>query len=487
MTPASAPRGRFVSVGTKLAAITSLVLLLVSAVLFVQLSAREHGKLIAAKTAAASMVTQLVETELRVAVDFGDAADMAAQLDHLRTNPDIVGAAVWSATAPSPIVQWRADGAPANEAPLRGAPDGAVVTTDWLVSTRTVVNRAGIPVARLTVIFSLRPENDAFRATRRHLFWGSAGLVLVTAVLLGLLARRYVIAPLRRLADAASSLANGEMSSGVDVVSNDEIGDLTRAFNVMGSAVVERQNQLQGEMDLAQRIQTAILPTTLAAPGLEISAAMLPAADVGGDYYDVLPLEHGCWIGIGDVAGHGLDAGLIMLMMQSLVAGLVKRDPAAPPSEVLCAMNEVLFDNVRNRLKRDDHATLTLLRYDRSGHVVFAGAHEDILVHRAALGRCEVIQTPGTWVGARRDIRRGTTNTSLQLSAGDVMLLYTDGVTELRSPAGEEFGMDRLLAIFEELHAEPAARIKSCVLDALAAWSSAPADDITLLVARYEG
>jgi len=487
MNPAPGPQRRFVSLGTKLAAVTSIVLVLISAVLFVELSAREHAKLIAAKTGAAFMVTQLLGTELRAALDFGDTADIAAQLDHLHTNADIVAAAVWSNTADTPTAQWTTGGGPANIAPARDQRDGASVSSEWLVATETVVNRGGIPVARLTVTFSLRPENEAFQASRRHLFLISGGLAIFTAALLGLLARRYVISPLRRLSDEATSLANGKKSSRVDVTSDDEIGDLTRAFNVMGAAVVARQEQLQGEMDLAQRIQTAILPRSLEVPGLDVAAAMLPAAEVGGDYYDVLPVVDGCWIGMGDVAGHGLDAGLIMLMMQSVVAGLVRRDPGAPPSDVLCVLNEVLFDNVRNRLKREDHATLTLFRYDRSGRVVFAGAHEDILVFRADGGACEVISTPGTWVGARRDIRRGTVDTMLQLRPGDIMLLYTDGVTELRNAAGEELGIDGLTALLERLHTKSTALIKSEILEALGAWSGAPDDDITLLVARYTG
>jgi serine phosphatase RsbU (regulator of sigma subunit) len=479
---------RFLSLGTKVVTITSLVLLLISAALFVQLSARERTKLIAAKTTATFMVTELLATELRAALDFGDTADIAAQLDHLHTNPDIVGAAVWSTAAlDTPTAQWSTDGGPANAAPAADAADGAVVSADWLVATQTVTNRAGIPVARLTIIFSLARENEAFAASRLRLFWMSGGLALFTAALLGVLARRYVISPLRRLSEAASALALGRGSSSVEVLANDEIGDLTRAFNVMGAAVVARQEQLQGEMALAQHIQTAILPRSLRVPGLELSAAMVPAAEVGGDYYDVLPVEDGSWIGVGDVAGHGLDAGLIMLMMQSIIAGLVQRDPKASPGELLCVLNAVLFDNVRNRLMRDDHATLTLFRYDRSGRVVFAGAHEDILVYRAESGTCELIGTPGTWVGARRDIRRGTVDNDLQLRPGDVMLLYTDGVTEMRNEAGEGFGIDRLTTMLDMLHGEPVGRIKDDLLDALRTWSSTPDDDITLLVARYTG
>ncbi|MDB4996677.1 MAG: uncharacterized protein JWM74_4109 [Myxococcaceae bacterium] len=468
--------------------ITGGVLLLVCAIVFVQLTARERTKLISAKTRAASMLTQLVAIELGAALDFGDADDAAAQLRHLHSNPDIVGASVWALGAQTPTAEWTTSGAPTSTAPELAEADGAITSADWLMATRTVVNRTGAPIARLRITFSLRPENDAFRASRRELFGMTAGLALVTGAVLALLSRRYVVKPLRNLSDAASALARGDLSAArVDVLSNDEIGALTRAFNVMGTAVVKRQRDLQDEMALAQHIQTSVLPRSLHVEALELAATMVPTAEVGGDYYDILPVEHGCWIGIGDVAGHGLDAGLIMLMIQASVAALAKSDPAATPSDVVCAMNAVLYDNIRNRLQRDDHATLTLLRYDRSGRVVFAGAHEDIVVYRAAEQRCEVIATPGTWVGAREDVRRGTVDSSLQLAKGDVMLLYTDGVTEMRDARGEPFGFDRLCAEIVRMHAEPVEEIQRHLLATLLSWSSAPDDDVTFVIARYVG
>jgi HAMP domain-containing protein/signal transduction histidine kinase len=236
---------RFVSLGTKLAAVTSCVLVLVSACLFIELTTRERTKLIAAKTSAASMLTQLLATELAAALDFGDADDVARQLGHLKTNPDIAGAAVWSDPSEAPTASWTSAGVPVLTAPNPGDPDGALVSPEWLVSTRTVVNPKGKPMGRFRVSFSLRPENEAFRTSRRHLFWMTSGFTLATALLLMLLARRYMIGPLHRLAAAAGAVAEGDMSVHVEVEANDEIGNLTRAFNLMGKAVASRQEQIE--------------------------------------------------------------------------------------------------------------------------------------------------------------------------------------------------------------------------------------------------
>src|SRR5688500_5706261 len=118
---------------------------------------------------------------------------------------------------------------------------------------------------------------------------------------------------------------------------------------------------------------------------------MIPATEVGGDCYDVVPFEGGAWLSIGDVAGHGLGAGVVMMMLQSSVAAVLRNNTEISPSSALSIVNAVIFDNVKQRLGQDEHATLMLLRYEHSGRIVFAGAHEEPLVYRARSGRCEVL------------------------------------------------------------------------------------------------
>src|SRR5262249_485431 len=157
------------------------------------------------------------------------------------------------------------------------------------------------------------------------------------------------------------------------------------------------------------KIQTSILPKEkqLAIKNLEIAASMDPATEVGGDYYDFLPIEAepgSCFIAIGDVAGHGLNAGLVMMMIQSIVSALVRSvGPEPSPRDMLQVLNAVMYENIRERLLQDEHATLSLLRYTPNGEIVWAGAHEDLLFCRAADGVCERIPTPGTWLGAMED------------------------------------------------------------------------------------
>jgi serine phosphatase RsbU (regulator of sigma subunit) len=478
---------RRLSLEARLGAVTVLVLVLASTTLFIELSARDRAKLMSAKASAAAMVTQLLANELSPDIDFGDVDDVSATLNYLRGNPEIVSAAVWAApVGDEPLAAWVRPGAPVSSRPAPDDADGAQTSPDWLVATRTILGRHRTQLGRVRVVFTLAPENDAFRASRWQLLGMTAGLSALAAIVLGLLARRYVVGPLKRLAYAAGALADGDLSARVEIRRNDEISDLARAFNVMSDAVRFREERLHKELELAKRIQTSILPRSLEVPGLELSAVMLPTTQVGGDYYDVLPVEGGCWIGIGDVAGHGLDAGLFMLMTQSIVASLVAQNPSASPRDVVCVLNEVLVDNIRNRLQRDDHATLTVIHYDESGELVLAGAHEDIIVCRSRTGRCEAVATPGTWVGGRRDIRAGTVESRFLLEPRDVMLLYTDGVVELRNAQGEPFGFERLCAELERVHHEDVSKIQEHLLSAVGEWGTAE-DDVTMVVARYVG
>jgi serine phosphatase RsbU (regulator of sigma subunit) len=247
----------------------------------------------------------------------------------------------------------------------------------------------------------------------------------------------------------------------------------------------EEHGRLTAELEIARRIQTSLLPATLHVPGLEIAARMETFTEVGGDYYDVIAVEGGAWLGIGDVSGHGLTAGLSMLMLQSAVGAAVRCQPHALPSEITAHVNRLVFDNVRNRLGRDDYATLSLLRYHSEGTVVVAGAHEDLVVFRAATGSTELHAPEGTWVGlsevppAKEDVR-------LTLATGDIMLLLTDGATEARDEGGRLFGIERVCEVLRATAHQPVETICSALWQQIDAWSHERTDDVTLVVARQQ-
>jgi serine phosphatase RsbU (regulator of sigma subunit) len=242
--------------------------------------------------------------------------------------------------------------------------------------------------------------------------------------------------------------------------------------------------RLQRELEIGGNIQTAILPRHIEAQGLELCARMQPATEVGGDYYDVLPVAEGCWIGIGDVAGHGMSAAVIMLMVQSGIAALCRQRPGAQPSEVVTVLNEVLFDNIKNRMGESEHVTLCLFRFNPGGNVFFAGAHEDIVLLRADEESARTIPTTGTWLGARHGIGDVTTDGFIHLEVGDAMVLYSDGLIEALDAHGEPFGLPRVCQLFEAARSEPVSEIHARIWQAWEEWVENQDDDLTLLVVR---
>lgn len=262
--------------------------------------------------------------------------------------------------------------------------------------------------------------------------------------------------------------------------------DLTIALRQLEEAqgIIEEASRLTQELEIASRIQTTILPAMLRSPGLEIAARMRPAGEVGGDYYDVQPVDGACWIGIGDVAGHGLTAGVIMLMMQSIAATLMQAMPGARPACLVDQLNRVLYDNVHNRLGRNEYATLTLLRIAAGGAVCCAGAHQDVIVRRAGTSRCEVIPIPGTWVGMTGAVREHTPEASWALAPDDLMVLYTDGITEAANDAKQQFGLERVCAAIAAADPSRPAAVVEAVFAAVDAFSPWQDDDATVLVVR---
>jgi phosphoserine phosphatase RsbU/P len=135
-------------------------------------------------------------------------------------------------------------------------------------------------------------------------------------------------------------------------------------------------------------------------------------------------------------------------------------------------------------MKSDDHVTLTVVHYFRDGRLTWAGAHEDLLVFRAATGKCERLRTPGTWIGAVKNVRKATVDSTARLDAGDLLVLHTDGITE--APRGRErFGMDRLQAVVEAAGSGSAEAVRSAVAAELSRWMDHQDDDATLVVVKH--
>lgn len=243
------------------------------------------------------------------------------------------------------------------------------------------------------------------------------------------------------------------------------------------------RDALWSEMAIAKRIQTALLPREEIIHGYQVSAVMIPADEVGGDYYDIFEDSNkGSWVIIGDVSGHGVESGLIMMMTQTSVRSMIAQNPYSSPSAVIARVNTVIKENIA-RLGVDRYMTITAISLtDRS--ITFAGKHQDIFIYRAKTKTIDTIETDGAWIGVLDDIEPFLQNHELPIHSGDIMLLFTDGITELTNYRGELFGDELLKQKLEENINLPVAEIVTNILSFAKSFQRSQDDDITLVVIK---
>ncbi len=288
---------------------------------------------------------------------------------------------------------------------------------------------------------------------------------------------------------AAVALENARLYGDLNAASE----GLRRANENLAGLVAQRTNELRSalaglwtEMDLARKIQTVLLPERSRVNEYDFAAIMLPAESVGGDYYDVIDTGDRSWIFIGDVSGHGVAAGLSMMMVQTAVRTIVLTSPqdreTLTPAVVLSRANQAVRENL-SRISEDQYMTISALELER-GKVRYAGLHQDILVYRAKSNRVERVETQGIWLGVQDDVRAFMQDETMNLEPGDTLLLFTDGITEF-SVDGHMLGTDGLSERFRLLavqQLDPVAIVKG-LLGPLT--GQAVRDDITITAVRY--
>ncbi|MBY5863865.1 SpoIIE family protein phosphatase [Rhizobium leguminosarum] len=353
-------------------------------------------------------------------------------------------------------------------------------------------------------------------------------LYQILAILLSLLvvaiavfaASKRITSGISALANAAKRIQAKDYSVRVAITSKDEVGEAGEAFNRMAeqisyhtenleqlveertaqiedakeeistlNAQLQRENRRLGtELAVAERIQLMVLPLHQELEefqALEIAAYMRPAEEVGGDYYDVLKNGSRLKIGIGDVTGHGLESGVLMLMVQS-VARALQEAGNTDAVKFLTDLNSALFKNIV-RTKIDKHLTLAFLDYDGK-EMILSGQHEEVVVVRAN-GEVERIDTMdlGIPIGLEADISAFIKTREITFETGDLILLHTDGVTEAENDAGELFGIERLCREALRLKDQSAEKVVAGIIATLMLFigSQKIYDDITLLAVRH--
>lgn len=269
-----------------------------------------------------------------------------------------------------------------------------------------------------------------------------------------------------------------------------ELEFVNREIKLINEDLVSTRNHLWGEMKLAKKIQTILLPQKPSIPGYEISVYIETADEVGGDYYDVIHAGEMHWLVIGDVSGHGVPAGLIMMMAQTAIHTALSGKPDATPSELLHQVNKVLVGNIQ-KVKKDMYMTITVFACVKNGRFHFSGLHQDILVYRDKKQAVEVVKTTGIWLGLFDGLPNMNQDDLLSLDVGDAMLLYTDGITEAYKEnavsehgIGEKimFGEHNLFGLLVTYGKGPTEEIKDQIVSALSEYSRT--DDVTFVIVK---
>jgi len=249
----------------------------------------------------------------------------------------------------------------------------------------------------------------------------------------------------------------------------------------------ERRN-LEAELEFSSEVQRALLPQQAPAiPGLDIAAFSRPAQIVSGDYFDFFQFRNGTYgLVVADVMGHGVSSALLMSSLQTALHTLVPDNDSA--SEVIQRINRYYLHNVN----LTTFVTAFLGQFDPAqGMLSYCNAgHNPPLLYQArprGQARSSWLLPTGAAIGLLEEYRIHQAQTSL--NAGDILLLYTDGVTEAVNPRGEQFGRGRLEAILAENAARPSRDLVAALRSGLGDFVGAAAleDDATLVVCKAQG
>ena len=381
----------------------------------------------------------------------------------------------------------------------------------------------GFVVPEKEIYESLTAAQSEIKSTLRGILrsYGLVGVVsLFTAILSALLLSKRMTQGLSDLANAARRLQGKDYAVRVHVRNNDEVGQLAAVFNGMADEIqlyttnlenlvrkrtseLEQANaevqllnkrlkadnlRLGAELDVARRLQMMVLPKQAELdaidPQLDISGFMRPADEVGGDYYDVLRHRNLIKIGMGDVTGHGLESGVLMLMVQSIARSLLESG-TYDPVRFLILLNDVLYQNIQ-RIDTDRSLSLCFLDF-QNDVLTLSGQHEELIVGRSD-GRIERFNTIdlGLSIGLVPDISAFVSTQQIDFGPRDVLLLITDGITEAENKDGEQFGFERLCDSLQKRLSLDAAQIQEGIVADLTQFIGHQEvfDDITLLVIK---
>jgi serine phosphatase RsbU (regulator of sigma subunit) len=324
-------------------------------------------------------------------------------------------------------------------------------------------------------------------------------IIQVVAFSMGLALARSITGSVHELFAGTERVRRGDFTGRVSIKSRDQLGELSASFNSMTASIEDllqqkaEKERMEQELRIARNIQMSLLPQgPLLMPGISLTAHCEPAREVGGDYYDFLPIDdHTFGILIADVSGKGTSAALYMAELKGIMMSLSQRHRS--PRDLLIEADRIISRHLDSR----SFITVTYLVVDlRAGLVQYARA-----------GHCPLVYVPGPYAPRRkpqlmapdglvlgltldqgRTFNRLLEEVTLPLGRGDLIVLYTDGITEAMNTEGECFGDARLASLIGQ-HADLSAdELRERILREIDSFteSALQQDDMTMVVLRVE-
>ena len=351
------------------------------------------------------------------------------------------------------------------------------------------------------------PKSVALADINRRLVRNLVGLGLVTVIALGaawFVGNFFILRQVDALVVATGKLASGELSARVPLLGGrSELELLAGAFNSMAATLEARDRDLRiaeertraaeielavtrAHMVIARQIQRSLLPEDpLTLTGVRVAGRCIPAIEVGGDYFGYFPRGlNGVDSFVGDVSGHGVGAALLMAEARTLF--IAERQVAQSAARILSALNRLLHDDLDRAGFFMSAFCATFDAGTRELSYANAG-HPPALLLRADETSCTLLDADGMLLGIRKEVDFAEVKVPLQ--AGDIVVFYTDGISETRNEADELFGIDRLGKTVATHRREDPEMLIAAVLAALDRFAGVRQhdDDLTIVVMKLTG
>jgi serine phosphatase RsbU (regulator of sigma subunit) len=314
--------------------------------------------------------------------------------------------------------------------------------------------------------------------------------LVALAIAFGLVAS--IVRNVNRLTRATDAVSRGDFSVRVNSKSRDQIGDLARSFDGMAASIqsllreTARKEKLEADLAVARAIQESFLPESGARwKGFHVVAHFEPAADLGGDYYDILPMPDGrTAVAIGDVSGHGLPTGLVAASARASLASFVELGVPADQAFLRLGRRTERSRDSQRRL----YTTLSFFAYDagrRVGTLTNAGHPAP---YRVSGGRVERLEVSALPIGLLPGKPTSYPSKDFTFDPGDRLVFFTDGVVEAADAREEPWGYERLEALLAREGELPPVELVNAILAAVAAHvgQTPLEDDRTLLILSFD-